>query len=59
MAPLQKAGIVALIKNRTDDMTLAIGDGTHLNTCVQSVLESLEIAYMCVYILVGWYTQCT
>ena len=27
MAPLQKAGIVALIKNRTDDMTLAIGDG--------------------------------
>lgn len=28
VAPLQKAGIVALIKNRTDDMTLAIGDGT-------------------------------
>jgi hypothetical protein len=27
VAPLQKAGIVALIKNRTDDMTLAIGDG--------------------------------
>ena len=27
MAPLQKAGIVALVKNRTDDMTLAIGDG--------------------------------
>ena len=29
VAPLQKAGIVALIKNRTDDMTLAIGDGNH------------------------------
>lgn len=27
VAPLQKAGIVALIKKRTDDMTLAIGDG--------------------------------
>lgn len=27
MAPLQKAGIVVLIKSRTDDMTLAIGDG--------------------------------
>lgn len=29
VAPLQKAGIVALIKNRTDDMTLAIGDGAN------------------------------
>lgn len=27
VAPLQKAGIVDLIKGRTDDMTLAIGDG--------------------------------
>lgn len=27
VAPLQKAGIVSLIKSRTDDMTLAIGDG--------------------------------
>lgn len=27
VAPLQKAGIVALVKNRTADMTLAIGDG--------------------------------
>lgn len=27
VAPLQKAGIVALVKHRTDDMTLAIGDG--------------------------------
>lgn len=29
VAPLQKAGIVALIKKRTSDMTLAIGDGIH------------------------------
>ncbi|KAL2943008.1 Phospholipid-transporting ATPase 1 [Bienertia sinuspersici] len=29
VAPLQKAGIVALIKQRTDDMTLAIGDGAN------------------------------
>ncbi|RWW81255.1 hypothetical protein BHE74_00010387 [Ensete ventricosum] len=29
VAPLQKAGIVALIKKRTEDMTLAIGDGRH------------------------------
>lgn len=27
VAPLQKAGIVALVKKRTSDMTLAIGDG--------------------------------
>jgi len=27
VAPLQKAGIVDLIKSRTDDLTLAIGDG--------------------------------
>lgn len=27
VAPLQKAGIVDLIKSRTVDMTLAIGDG--------------------------------
>lgn len=29
VAPLQKAGIVALIKTRTEDMTLAVGDGRH------------------------------
>lgn len=29
VAPLQKAGIVDLIKSRTDDMTLAIGDGEY------------------------------
>lgn len=50
MAPLQKAGIVALIKNRTDDMTLAIGDGKHLNTCVKSVFEGLEICSIYVHI---------
>lgn len=27
VAPLQKAGIVDLIKTRTEDLTLAIGDG--------------------------------
>jgi hypothetical protein len=31
VAPLQKAGIVDLIKKRTSDMTLAIGDGEILN----------------------------
>lgn len=29
VAPLQKAGIVALVKTRTSDMTLAIGDGNN------------------------------
>lgn len=38
VAPLQKAGIVALIKNRTDDMTLAIGDGA---LCIIRYLKSL------------------
>lgn len=33
VAPLQKAGIVALIKDRTDDLTLAIGDGK-LQICI-------------------------
>jgi len=31
VAPLQKAGIVDMIKSRTSDMTLAIGDGEILN----------------------------
>ncbi|KAL8170494.1 hypothetical protein V2J09_022298 [Rumex salicifolius] len=34
-APLQKAGIVALIKNRTSDMTLAIGDGANDVSMIQ------------------------
>ncbi|XP_042470971.1 phospholipid-transporting ATPase 1-like [Zingiber officinale] len=35
VAPLQKAGIVALIKNRSDDMTLAIGDGANDVSMIQ------------------------
>ncbi|KAL8162065.1 hypothetical protein V2J09_013554 [Rumex salicifolius] len=34
-APLQKAGVVALIKNRTDAMTLAIGDGANDVSMIQ------------------------
>lgn len=35
VAPLQKAGIVDLIKSRTDDMTLAIGDDVGVGICGQ------------------------
>ncbi|KAJ4970123.1 hypothetical protein NE237_003222 [Protea cynaroides] len=35
VAPLQKAGIVELIKSRTDDMTLAIGDGANDVSMIQ------------------------
>ncbi|KAL6009642.1 Alanine--tRNA ligase [Asimina triloba] len=35
VAPLQKAGIVALIKSRTKDMTLAIGDGANDVSMIQ------------------------
>ncbi|KAJ6428709.1 hypothetical protein OIU84_020392 [Salix udensis] len=35
VAPLQKAGIVALVKNRTRDMTLAIGDGANDVSMIQ------------------------
>ncbi|RXI01583.1 hypothetical protein DVH24_014932 [Malus domestica] len=35
VAPLQKAGIVDLIKTRTDDMTLAIGDGANDVSMIQ------------------------
>ncbi|XP_009391641.2 phospholipid-transporting ATPase 1 [Musa acuminata AAA Group] len=35
VAPLQKAGIVALMKNQTDDMTLAIGDGANDVSMIQ------------------------
>ncbi|KAE8671868.1 Phospholipid-transporting ATPase 1 [Hibiscus syriacus] len=35
VAPLQKAGIVALIKKRTSDMTLAIGDGANDVSMIQ------------------------
>ncbi|CAL0333621.1 unnamed protein product [Lupinus luteus] len=35
VAPLQKAGIVALVKNRTTDLTLAIGDGANDVSMIQ------------------------
>ncbi|XP_061358473.1 phospholipid-transporting ATPase 1-like isoform X2 [Gastrolobium bilobum] len=35
VAPLQKAGIVSLVKNRTADMTLAIGDGANDVSMIQ------------------------
>lgn len=35
VAPLQKAGIVNLVKNKTDDMTLAIGDGANDVSMIQ------------------------
>ncbi|CAL0303621.1 unnamed protein product [Lupinus luteus] len=35
VAPLQKAGIVAIVKNRTSDMTLAIGDGANDVSMIQ------------------------
>ncbi|KAH1253829.1 Phospholipid-transporting ATPase 1 [Glycine max] len=35
VAPLQKAGIVALVKNRTSDLTLAIGDGANDVSMIQ------------------------
>nr|KJB27655.1 hypothetical protein B456_005G003800 [Gossypium raimondii]KJB27656.1 hypothetical protein B456_005G003800 [Gossypium raimondii]KJB27657.1 hypothetical protein B456_005G003800 [Gossypium raimondii]KJB27658.1 hypothetical protein B456_005G003800 [Gossypium raimondii] len=35
VAPLQKAGIVDLIKSHTDDMTLAIGDGANDVSMIQ------------------------
>ncbi|KAF2294813.1 hypothetical protein GH714_020181 [Hevea brasiliensis] len=35
VAPLQKAGIVMLVKNRTSDMTLSIGDGANDVSMIQ------------------------
>lgn len=35
VAPLQKAGIVSIVKNRTADMTLAIGDGANDVSMIQ------------------------
>ncbi|GAV70384.1 E1-E2_ATPase domain-containing protein/HAD domain-containing protein, partial [Cephalotus follicularis] len=35
VAPLQKAGVVDIIKSRTDDMTLAIGDGANDVSMIQ------------------------
>lgn len=46
VAPLQKAGIVDLVKTRTDDMTLAIGDGEWLfyYPVVLAGVESILVA---------------
>ncbi|KAM7268040.1 hypothetical protein ACFE04_010206 [Oxalis oulophora] len=35
VAPFQKAGVVAIVKNRTSDMTLAIGDGANDVSMIQ------------------------
>jgi len=42
VAPLQKAGIVALVKKRTDDMTLAIGDGMKSTIYLFQIVISLQ-----------------
>lgn len=47
VAPLQKAGIVALVKNRTTDMTLAIGDGKYYS--VDIIPKSLFYASKFIY----------
>ncbi|KAK6143245.1 hypothetical protein DH2020_023593 [Rehmannia glutinosa] len=44
VAPLQKAGIVALIKHRTDDMTLAIGDGANDVSMIQKADVGIGIS---------------
>ncbi|KAL5719369.1 P-type phospholipid transporter [Ranunculus cassubicifolius] len=44
VAPLQKAGIVALIKNRTADMTLAIGDGANDVSMIQTADVGIGIS---------------
>ncbi|CAH9088943.1 unnamed protein product [Cuscuta epithymum] len=44
VAPLQKAGIVALIKNRTDAMTLAIGDGANDVSMIQTADVGIGIS---------------
>ncbi|KAG8363760.1 hypothetical protein BUALT_Bualt19G0055900 [Buddleja alternifolia] len=44
VAPLQKAGIVALIKKRTDDMTLAIGDGANDVSMIQKADVGIGIS---------------
>ncbi|KAL0413311.1 UNVERIFIED_CONTAM: Phospholipid-transporting ATPase 1 [Sesamum radiatum] len=44
VAPLQKAGIVALIKKRTEDMTLAIGDGANDVSMIQKADVGIGIS---------------
>lgn len=49
VAPLQKAGIVSLVKKRTSDMTLAIGDG--MNSSLDFVLVSKFFVHFVAIIL--------
>ncbi|GKU91466.1 hypothetical protein SLEP1_g5336 [Rubroshorea leprosula] len=44
VAPLQKAGIVALVKKRTADMTLAIGDGANDVSMIQMAAVGVGIS---------------
>ncbi|KAJ4971563.1 hypothetical protein NE237_004662 [Protea cynaroides] len=44
VAPMQKAGIVALIKKRTEDMTLAIGDGANDVSMIQKADVGIGIS---------------
>ncbi|KAG6513277.1 phospholipid-transporting ATPase 1-like [Zingiber officinale] len=44
VAPLQKAGIVSLIKSRTEDMTLAIGDGANDVSMIQTADVGIGIS---------------
>lgn len=44
VAPLQKAGIVALIKKRTNDLTLAIGDGANDVSMIQKADVGIGIS---------------
>ena len=52
VAPLQKAGIVDLIKKRTSDMTLAIGDGTFFFFQTSSALSSFAPSYLFFVIII-------
>ncbi|CAH1451304.1 unnamed protein product [Lactuca virosa] len=44
VAPLQKVGIVMLIKKRTDDLTLAIGDGSNDVSMIQKADVGIGIS---------------
>ena len=55
---MQKAGIVDMIKRRTDDLTLAIGDGESDIFSVQSALFELACKSKLV-IPVRWYSSVT
>jgi hypothetical protein len=51
VAPLQKAGIVSLVKNRTSDMTLAIGDGMNSSLHLfQLLIRPSNMSFMFVFL---------